>query len=347
MKKRKVQRKSTTQSGKKSASAVPVEPDIEIESPDLASDLLSPAGFGGEVIDLSPPEEPEASSKSLVPGTALNRYLIEIRRYPFLTKEEEQSLFHEYQVHGCREAAVKLILANLRVSVAIAREYRHTGADQMDLIQEGNVGLMLAIKKFDVTRNVRFYAYAAWWVRAYILRYLLNSHRLVKIGTTQEQRKLFYNLKKEKAKLEREGFTPDTKLLADRLQVRERDVLEMDQRLGAWELSLDQSIGQEDGQGTFLDLLPSQAPQADETLADDQLRLLFRRKLGEFAKTLNEREEDILRNRMLSESPLTLEELGHKYSITKERARQLEARIIKKLRDFMKSEVQDFEELRN
>ena len=347
MRKRKPPRSSTTETSKHTVPVTPLESEIEIETPDLTNDLLPPTDFGGEVIDLSTTGEPLASSKSLVPGTALDRYLAEIRRYPFLSKEEEQQLFHEYQVQGSREAAVKLILANLRVSVAIAREYRHTGADQMDLIQEGNVGLMQAIKKFDVTRNVRFYAYAAWWVRAFILRYLLNSHRLVKIGTTQEQRKLFYNLKKEKAKLEREGFVPDPKLLADRLQVRERDVLEMDQRLGGWELSLDQPIGHEDGDGTFLDLLPSQAPRVDDTLADDQLRLLFRKKLGEFAKTLTDREEDILRNRMLSETPMTLEELGHKYSVTKERARQIEARIIKKLQDFMKSEIQDFEELRN
>ena len=216
----------------------------------------------------------------------------------------------------------------------------------MDLIQEGNVGLMQAIKKFDVARNVRFYAYAAWWVRAFILRYLLNSHRLVKIGTTQEQRKLFYNLKKEKAKLERLGFVPDAKLIADRLQVRERDVVEMDQRLGSWELSLDQPINSEEGESTFLDLLPAQTPAIDESLAQDQLRILFRKKLGEFAKTLNEREEDILRNRLLSENPLTLEELGVKYSITKERSRQLEAKIINKLREFMKSELKDFDEIR-
>ena len=347
MKKRKSSQTSDPQSLLPSSDHPPVDPELEIEIPDPAEDLLAPVNFGGEVIDLSPAPEEPASPKPLVPGTALDRYLVEIRRYPFLSKEEEQHLFHEYHVRGNREAAVKLILANLRVSVAIAGEYRHTSADQMDLIQEGNVGLMQAIKKFDVTRNVRFYAYAAWWVRAYILRYLLNSHRLVKIGTTQEQRKLFYNLKKEKAKLEREGFVPDTKLLADRLQVRERDVLEMDQRLGAWELSLDQPLSQESGEGTFLDLLPSQAPPVDDTLAKDELRLLFRKKLGEFSRTLTEREEDILRNRMLSEAPMTLEELGQKYGITKERSRQLEAKIIKKLQGFMKSEIQDFEELRN
>ncbi len=289
-------------------------------------------------------KQPETTD--LVPTTALDRYLVEVRRYPFLSKNEEVQLFHEYRVQGSREAAVKLILSNLRVSVAIAKEYAYAGADQMDLIQEGNVGLMQAMKKFDVSRNVRFYAYAAWWVRAYILRYLLQSHRLVKIGTTQEQRKLFYNLKKEKARLEREGFVPDAKLIADRLQVRERDVLEMDQRLGSWELSLDQPIGKDQEEGTFLDLLPAPAPRVDEAVAHKELKLLFRKKLGEFSKTLDERDEDILRNRLLSETPLTLEEIGRKYSITKERSRQLEARIIKRLRDFMKTEFKDFEALR-
>ena len=168
----------------------------------------------------------------------------------------------------------------------------------------------------------------------------------MKIGTTQEQRKLFYNLRKEKAKLEQQGFVLDVKLLADRLQVRERDVLEMEQRLGSWEFSLDQPLSQ-DTEGTLLDVLPSQSPDIDEELAEGQLRILFRKKLVEFVKTLNEREEDILRNRLLSETPLTLEELGHKYSITKERARQLEAKIIKQLRDFMKRDLKDFEHLRS
>jgi len=287
----------------------------------------------------------QIDSTAVVPVTTLQQYLAEVRRYPFLSKEEELRLFDEYHVHGSREAAVKLILANLRVSVAMASEYLHTGADQMDLIQEGNVGLMQAIRKFDPTKNVRFYDYADWWARAYILRYLLNNYRLVKVGTTQDQRKLFYNLRKEKAKLEREGFAPDTKLLADRLNVRERDVIEMDQRLGSWELSLDQPLTQ-DTDGTLLDVLPAQDVPVDEQLADLQLRSIFREKLAQFAKTLGEREEDILRNRILSETPVTLEDLGHKYNITKERTRQLEARIIERLRDYMKKEVKDFDRLR-
>src|SRR5919112_1456878 len=247
----------------------------------LEPEVLGPADDMPEgdapATELSPSAEGRSDTTAVVPVTALQQYLAEIRRHPYLSKEEELRLFEEYRTQGSREAAVKLIMANLRVSVAIAAEYLHTGADHMDLIQEGNVGLLQAIKKFDPSKNVRFYAYAAWWSRAYILRYLLNNYRLVKIGTTQDQRKLFYNLKKEKSKLEREGFAPDTKLLADRLNVRERDVIEMDQRLGNWELSLDQPIG-EDQDGSLLDILPSQQIGADEQLANDQLRALFRQK---------------------------------------------------------------------
>ena len=313
------------------------EPTAPTLNETLASTELGPAPDhdGGQAPDTT----------AVVPVTALQQYLAEVRRYPYLSKEEELQLFQEYLTHGSREAAVKLIMANLRVSVSIAAEYLHTGADHMDLIQEGNVGLMQAIKKFDPSKNVRFYAYAAWWSRAYILRYLLHTYRLVKVGTTQDQRKLFYNLKKEKAKLEREGFSPDTKLLADRLNVRERDVIEMDQRLGNWELSLDQPIG-EDQENTLLDVLPSHQEPADEQLADHQLKTLFRAKLAEFIKTLEERDEDILRNRILSDSPLTLDDLGAKYGITKERTRQLEARIIKRLRDYVKKDIKDFDRLR-
>ena len=324
------------------------KPDDDLDQAPLEPEVLGPSEEE-PATELSSSSEPGSQrspdTAAVVPVTGLQHYLAEIRRHPYLTKEEELLLFEEYRTHGSRDAAVKLIMANLRVSVAIASEYLHTGADHMDLIQEGNVGLMQAIKKFDPAKNVRFYAYAAWWSRAYILRYLLNTYRLVKIGTTQDQRKLFYNLKKEKAKLEREGFAPDTKLLADRLNVRERDIVEMDQRLGSWELSLDQPIG-EDQQGSLLDVLPSQQVPADEQLAQEELKTLFRTKLAEFIKTLDERDEDILRNRILSETPLTLDDLGAKYGITKERTRQLEARIIKRLRDYIKKDVKDFDRLR-
>ena len=284
----------------------------ELHEDPIEPEIVEPSGEDLTRAEPVPvvPDRPEpdgqrpSDTHDVVPVTALQQYLAEVRRYPYLSKEEELRLFHEYRTHGDRDAAVKLIMANLRVSLSIAAEYLHTGADHMDLIQEGNVGLMHAIKKFDPSKNVRFYAYAAWWSRAYILRYLLNTYRLVKIGTTQDQRKLFYNLKKEKAKLEREGFAPDTKLLADRLNVRERDVIEMGQRLGNWELSLDQPIG-EDQEGSLLDVLPSQQVPADEQLAQTQLQTLFRAKLAEFVKTLDERDEDIFRETGFSQRPLS------------------------------------------
>jgi len=331
------------------------EPEVLDDDADLADDALA-ADADGVVVEevdesaFALPETPKvlpAAGKdtALAPSDPLHRYLAEVRRYPFLTKEEELHLFNDFQVTGNRESAVKLIVSNLRVAVTIAAEYLHSGADYLDLIQEGNVGLMQAIKKFNPAKGSRFHSYAAWWVRAYILRYLLNTYRMVKIGTTQDQRKLFYNLNKEKRKLEREGFAPDTKLLADRLHVRERDVIEMGQRLGSWDLSLDAPLGP-DQEGTLLDVLPSQGMPADESLAHRELRDLFRTKLAEFAATLDDRYADILRNRILAETPLTLDDLGKKYSISRERARQLEEKIIKRLRDFMKKEIKDFEFLK-
>jgi len=317
------------------------EPEV-LEEMDVAEAIVEEVDESAFAIPEPAVEHPDTA---LVPYDPLQRYLAEVRRYPFLTKEEELHLFHDFQTTGNRESAVKLILSNLRVSVAIAAEYLHSGADYLDLIQEGNVGLMQAIRKFDPAKGSRFHSYAAWWVRAYILRYLLNTYRMVKIGTTQDQRKLFYNLNKEKRKLEREGFAPDTKLLADRLNVRERDVIEMGQRLGSWDLSLDAPLGP-DQDGTLLDVLPSQATPADESLAHAELRELFRKKLAEFATTLDDRYADILRNRILSETPLTLDDIGKKYNISRERARQLEEKIIKRLRDFIKKEVKDFEALK-
>ena len=321
------------------------EPEVleEMDAEDIVVEEVDESAF---VIPETPKALPAAGKDTaLAPYDPLQRYLAEVRRYPFLTKEEELHLFNDFQATGNRESAVKLIVSNLRVSVAIAVEYLHSGADYLDLIQEGNVGLMQAIKKFDPAKGSRFHSYAAWWVRAYILRYLLNTYRMVKIGTTQNQRKLFYNLNKEKRKLEREGFAPDTKLLADRLHVREQDVIEMGQRLGSWDLSLDAPLGP-DQEGTLLDVLPSQGMPADESLAHTELRDLFRKKLAEFAATLDDRYADILRNRILSETPLTLDDIGKKYSISRERARQLEEKIIKRLRDFMKKEIKDFEFLK-
>ena len=217
--------------------------------------------------------------------------------------------------------------------------------EQLDLIQEGNVGLLQSLKRYDPSKGTRFGTYAAWWIKAYILRYIVANFRLVKIGTTQDQRKLFYNLKKERQKLESQGFIPDTKLLADRLSVRERDIWQMEQRLGNREIPLHQPLG-EDSNQTLLDILPSSEQNIDSELAENELKELFRKTLREFTETLNERERFVMTHRILSESPLTLEELGKRFGVTKERSRQLQNRIIEKLRDFAKDHIKDFDQLR-
>src|ERR1043166_2636074 len=172
-------------------------------------------------------EEPPAAGKALVSYDPLQRYLTEIRRFPLLTREEEHRLAVEYKEYGNVEAAYKLVTGNLRLVVMIAREYQKAFKNLLDLIQEGNMGLMEAVKNFDPYRGVRFPSYAVWWIRAYIIRYIMSDWRMVKIGTTQAQRKLFFNLQREKEKIEAEGLTPGPKLLAQRLQVKEDEVVEM------------------------------------------------------------------------------------------------------------------------
>ena len=293
----------------------------------------------------STPVKRKDTETGLVHYSPLQQYLAEVRRYPLLTREEEQRLVEEYRERGKRESGIQLVLANLRLVVSIASPYSRPGMDQFDLIQEGNVGLLQALKRYDPSKGTRFGTYAAWWIKAYILRYVVANFRLVKIGTTQDQRKLFYNLKKARQKLESQGFIPDTKLLADRLSVRERDIWQMEQRLGNREISLHQPIG-EDSDQTFLDIIPSSEQNIDTELAEKTLKELFRKTLREFTETLNDRERFVLTHRILSESPITLDELGKRFGVTKERSRQLQNRIIEKLRAFAKERIKDFDQLR-
>lgn len=286
-----------------------------------------------------------------VSGTALTRYdplqhyMAEIRRYRYLTKEEERRLAIKYREEGDLDAISKLIMANLKLVVIIAMEYKRIGMNMMDLIQEGNLGLMQAVKKFDPYRNLRLVTYATWWVKAYMLRYIINNWRLVKIGTTQAQRKLFFNLMKEKARLESLGYEAGPKLLASELGVKEKEVIEMDQRLGSQDASLDEPLS-EDSESTLLSVLSSGEAAVDERLADEEISSIFKEKVAEFSMELNERDRDILQTRILSEEPESLSEIGRRYDISKERVRQLEANIIKRLREYLEREVKDFDALR-
>ncbi len=275
-------------------------------------------------------------AKALVPFDPLQRYLAEIRRFKILSREEEHELAVKYKEYGDLEAAYKLVTANLRLVVMIAREYQKAFKNLLDLIQEGNMGLMEAVKNFDPYRGVRFPSYAVWWIRAYMIRYIMNDWRMVKIGTTQAQRKLFFNLQKEKEKLEAEGLTPGPKLLAQRLQVKEDEVVEMEQRLASRDLSVDVPIGDDD-ESTMLSFLPDNKQTPEEQFAEAQYHELLHDKMEQFAKTLKDKELVIYRERLLNEEPATLREIGEKYGISRERVRQIEERVKKKLKTFLKS----------
>ncbi len=273
--------------------------------------------------------------KALVPFDPLQRYLAEIRRFKLLSREEEHRLAVQYKELGDLEAAYKLVTANLRLVVMIAREYQKAFKNLLDLIQEGNMGLMEAVKNFDPYRGVRFPSYAVWWIRAYMIRYIMNDWRMVKIGTTQAQRKLFFNLQKEKDRIEAEGLMPGPKLLAQRLNVKEDEVVEMEQRLASRDLSVDVPIGDED-EATMLNFLPDNKQTPEEQFAETQYRELLRDKMDEFAKTLKDKELVIYRERLLNEEPVTLREIGEKYGISRERVRQIEERVKKKLKSYLK-----------
>jgi RNA polymerase sigma-32 factor len=282
----------------------------------------------------------DSRSKALVAFDPLQRYLAEIRRFPLLTREEEHRLAVEYKEYGNVEAAYKLVTSNLRLVVMIAREYQKAFKSLLDLIQEGNMGLMEAVKNFDPYRGVRFPSYAVWWVRAYMIRYIMNDWRMVKIGTTQAQRKLFFNLQKEKEKIEAEGLTPGPKLLAQRLNVKEDEVVEMEQRLASRDLSVDMPIGDDD-EATLLNFLPDDKQTPEEQFAETQYSDLLREKMELFAKNLKDKELVIYRERLLNEEPLTLREIGEKYGISRERVRQIEERVKKKLKIYLSKELKE------
>lgn len=276
-------------------------------------------------------QEERESETSLVPYNALDAYLAEIRRLPALSREEEHQVALEYWQNKSPEAAKRLIFGSLWLVVKIARDYERVARNVLDLIQEGNIGLMEAVQNFDPYRGVRFPSYAVWWIRAYIIRYIIANWRLVKIGTTQAQRKLFFNLKKESDRLEREGIFPSAKLLADRLNVKEGDVIEMSQRLGSSDMSVDAPL-KDESDSTLLTVLPSGEESVEETLAKRELHGALKEAIASFEATLKEKELKIFKGRVLEEDRLTLQDLSDELSISKERVRQIENRLREKLK---------------
>jgi len=321
-----------------------VEP-LPVESHLIAEEELPSVEAEVLAADESEPvaEESEPESVGLIPYDPLSHYLAEIRRYPLLSREEESEIAKRYHTTHDQQDALRLVTANLRLVVKIAHEFARASRNLLDLIQEGNIGLIEAVKSFDAYRGIRFPSYAVWWIRAYIIRYLMNNWRLVKIGTTQAQRKLFFNLKKESDRLEAEGFSPQPRLLAQRIGVKETEVREMQERMGQSEVSLDQPTGA-DEDGRLLDVLPDSGSNPEEAASDAEWRAFAKDKVEQFASTLKDKELEIFRSRLLAEHPLTLQEIGERFGISRERVRQIETRLKRKLKEFIKSQASDIDQ---
>jgi RNA polymerase sigma-32 factor len=270
----------------------------------------------------------------------LQIYLQQIARYPLLEPEEEYELARKQFDGGDVGAAHRLVTSNLRLVVKIANDFRQAQLNLLDLIQEGNYGLMQAVKRFNPYKGVKLSSYAAWWIRAYILKYIMDNKSQVKIGTTADQRKLYYNLEKTARKLLAEYDHVDAKLLAEHLNVREKDVEEMQARLAAPDVSLDAPLGDGPDAVTRGQLLPTPGANADELLANAEVRRIFDEHLAEFRATLKGRDLEIFDARLMSDEPLTLQDLGDRYGVTRERARQIEGRILQKLRQFVENRGQ-------
>jgi RNA polymerase sigma-32 factor len=277
----------------------------------------------------------------------LSAYMREVQRHALLSPDEEHQLAVGYQKNPeDLAAAARLVTANLRLVVKIAYEYRRAYKNMMDLIQEGNIGLMQAVKKYDPYRGVKLSSYAAWWIRAYMLRFILNNSRLVKLGTTQAQRKLFFNLSKEKARLSAMGIEPTDAEIAKRLNVAETEVAEMDKRLARSDASLDASVGESDGRSVSrVELMPSSASTPDQLAEGAELSVMLQDRLSEFRQTLSGKDVIIFDKRVVADEPLTLQELGDEFGVSRERVRQLEARLTGKLRDYLKQTLGDAVEL--
>ena len=288
------------------------------------------------------PDKESNDERGLARFDALQAYMREVQRHPLLSSDEEHKLAIQYQKTEDRDVAARLVTANLRLVVKIAYEYRRAYRNMMDLVQEGNIGLMQAVKRYDPYRGVKLSSYAAWWIRAYMLRFILNNWRLVKVGTTQAQRKLFFNLNKEKARLTAMGIEPSHAEIAKRLNVAESEVTEMDRRLARADASLDATVNEADGRSTTrLELMPSSNATPDQIAEGSEFSALLHKQLDEFRTTLSGKDIDIFEKRVVADEPLTLQELGDQFGVSRERVRQLEARLMGKLREHLRQNFGD------
>ena len=272
-----------------------------------------------------------------IPFDPLKRYLAEVSKHRVLTREEELELAHKIFEGRDRDAAQKLAISNLKLVVKIALEYYNTYLNILDLIQEGNVGLLHAVRKYNPYKGTRFSTYASFWIRAYILKHIMDSWSIVKVGTTQSQRKLFYRLNKEKKKLEALGVMPVPQLLASTLDVKTEEVEDMEKRLAYTDTSLDHPLYDE-GEETLLDVLQG-TEDIEEIVTTKEKKEILEQKVAEFKKILNDKELLIFEKRIMAEEPMTLQEIGERFKISRERVRQIETRVLKKFNDKFEADL--------
>jgi RNA polymerase sigma-32 factor len=273
----------------------------------------------------------------------LQTWLAEVRRHPLLSREEEGALARQFRQDGDTKAQARLVASNLRLVVKLAREHHRPPLLLMDLIQEGNLGLVLAVERFEPERGVRLYTYAAWWIRAYLLRFIIENWKLVKLGTTDVQRKLFFRMREEQGRLLASGQEATPRLLAARLGVTEEDVVEMDQRLRQDDVRLDAAPEDDTGHPAPGRALPSGASAVDEELGQRELTHWFQEKAHAFAHGVrDERERYILEHRLLAEEPETLRTIGEHFRVSRERARQVEAGLLASMRKYLHERMPDF-----
>jgi len=265
----------------------------------------------------------------------IDQYMREVRRYSLITREEEFDLAVAYRDNNDVAAAHQLITAHLRFVVKIAHEYRNYGFKMVDLVQEGNIGLMQAVKKFDPDKGYRLISYAVWWIRAQIQGYIQRSWSLVKMGLNRPRRKLFFKVRSERVKADRDagpGNHASTAELAERLNVDEADVIDMEMRMARRDFSLDTTMG-DDSSTTHLDMVPTHSFSQEEALGDYQETALLHEKIDQVRETSNDKERYIIENRLLNDKPESLQEIGNKFGVSRERIRQLESRVLKKLKE--------------
>lgn len=298
---------------------------------------LIPVSSKKEVIAI-PSSRKEVSVYAPSGTDPLSLYLKQIRKYELLSPEQETALTNALEKTGDVEVAKKLVLHNLRLVVKIAMEYRNAYQNIMDLIQEGNIGLMKAVSKFDGSKGAKLSYYASWWIRSYILKFILENFRLVKMGTTNEQKKLFFNLLKEKNRLVGLGIDPEPKLLAENLGVTEKSVKIMDKRLGegGGEVSIDSPLGEGSGAHLLRDILPDpDGKNPEEIFSNTQDLELLKSHLNNFVANLAPRDKEIFKKRLLSEVPPSLQSIADEYGVTRERIRQIESRLLENLKVYM------------